>query len=106
MKTRTISLVLTMLLCMTGLSAFAQTEYYNYDHIRYLLNTEIHEATAVGLAYDDYEGLTFTIAPTFTVDEVEYTVTAIADYSFHRKRISSISLPNTLSVQSPGGRLG
>ena len=96
MNTKIFSIVLTMLLCMTGISAFAQTEYYNYDHIRYLLNTEIHEATAVGLAYDDYEGLTFTIASTFTVDEVEYTVTAIADYAFHRKRISSISLPNTL----------
>lgn len=96
MNTKILSIVLTMLLCMTGISAFAQTEYYNYDHIRYLLNTEIHEATAVGLAYDDYEGLTFTIASTFTVDEVEYTVTAIADYAFHRKRISSISLPNTL----------
>lgn len=84
--------LLLVALCVLGTAAAAQEVLI--DGIKYRLDATNHTATVI--PEDNYSGDVI-IPATITIDDgTEYTVTALDDYAFSYKDITSIALPNTI----------
>ena len=99
MKRRNLTLLLTLLLCMVGLNAYAQYSDYKdveVDGAWFKLNlvTKTAELTyGIGVEID------YIMPGTITDDEQDYTVTSIGEYAFSNyKSLHSIIIPNTVKT--------
>ena len=83
-----------IIICMLLQIVAAKAEPVEIDGLKYDLN--IDEKTASVSRYNTYDGI-LVIPETVTYDEIEYTVTEIADYAFNfQPNILSVTIPKSL----------
>lgn len=76
----------------------ASADPVEVDGLKYTINTETMEATVTQI---NYSGI-LSIPETILVEDVEYTVTAIADYALNRKDGELISITFPKSIKKVG----